>query len=646
MQRLAQPAARSAQRRAAPPGQADYQIGLALADLEQWKAAADAFERALACNAGDPVYWLNLAHARVRSGEFERGAEAARRGSSLAPDSELALCVAAECLYLANRHGETVALFEGRDLDRLKDHKPHFQLGLALHSLERFQEASGCYLAALSRKADYMPAHVQLGNAFQRLKMHEEARECFKTAAQIGGNVVDMTSAMAYEALHACRWDQVQADAAQLMSLIDRGDGSPQPFQLLAMPSTRRQQLSAAQRYARRIFGEIEPLADPVRRGPPGRIRLGYLSCDFHAHATAYLLSQIFELHDRERFEVVAYSYGIDDGSAARRRIQRAVDRFVDARQMPDLALAERIRADGIDVLFDLKGYTLGARNAVLALRPSPVQVNYLGYPGTLGAPFYDYIVGDRIVTPLEHAPDYSEAIAQMPACYQPNDRSRLIAARPARSECGLPEQGFVFCSFNNPYKITAEMFDIWCRLLQRVEGSVLWLYESSAQARRNLVAQAQQRGVAADRLVWASAVDQTAHLARLRLADLVLDTAPVCAHTTASDALWAGVPLITCPGETFVSRVAASILQAAQLPELIVPDLQRYESAAHALAREPDRLDALKQRVADCREQCALFDSAGYTRDFESLIAQMHDRHVRGLPPDHLPAAPAAPNA
>jgi predicted O-linked N-acetylglucosamine transferase (SPINDLY family) len=642
MQRLARPVGRSAPRRAAPPGQAEYQTGLALADQGQWKAAADAFARAVDCCAGDSVYWLNLAHARVRCGEFEGGAQAARRGACLAPESELALCVAAECLYLANRHRDTIALFEGRDLDRMKDHKPHFQLGLALHSLDRYQEASQCYLAALARKADYMPAHVQLGNAFQRLEMHEEARECFKTAAAIGGSPVDMASGMAYEALHACRWDQLEADAAELMRLIDCADGSPQPFQLLALPSTRRQQMSAAQRYAQRCFGQIQPLPQPVRGASRRRIRLGYLSCDFHAHATTYLLSQLFEFHDRDRFEVVAYSYGIDDGSAAGRRIRQAADRFVDAREMADQALAEAIRADGIDVLFDLKGYTLGARNGVLAFRPSPVQVNYLGYPGTLGAPFYDYIVGDRIVTPLEHAPDYSEKIAQMPACYQPNDRSRLIGSRPERVDCELPEQGFVFCSFNNPYKITAEVFDIWCRLLRSVEHSVLWLYESNAQAHRNLVVQAQQRGVAAERLVWASTTGQAAHLARLQLADLVLDTAPVCAHTTASDALWAGVPLITCPGETFVSRVAASILQAAQLPELIAPDFQQYESAALTLAREPGRLDALRQRVARCRHQCALFDSARYARDFESLISQMHDRHLRGLPPDHLPAPDA----
>jgi protein O-GlcNAc transferase len=349
----------------------------------------------------------------------------------------------------------------------------------------------------------------------------------------------------------------------------------------------------------------------------------------------------VLELHDRERFEVFAYSYGADDGSAARRRLTHAVDHFVEAREIPDRTLAERIRSDGVDVLLDLKGYTLGARTAVMAMRPSPIQVNYLGYPGTLGAPFYDYIIGDRIVTPLEHAPDYSERIAQMPVCYQPTDRSRAIGARPTRAACGLPERGFVFCSFNNPYKITRTLFDLWCRLLQRVEHSVLWLYQSNQQARRNLVEQARQRGVGAERLVWAPPVDQLLHLGRLQLADLVLDTLPVCAHTTASDALWAGVPLVTCAGETFASRVAASVLQGADLPELVAPDLTHYESIALALALDPDRLRAQKTSLAHHRDRCALFDSARYTRDLEALIAEMHDRHRRGHAPVHIAADP-----
>jgi protein O-GlcNAc transferase len=621
------------------PGDAEYQLGMTHANHERWEAAIEAFERAVARNPSDSVYWLNLAHARMRCGQYDRGAEEARRGAALAPESDLALAIAAECLNAANRHAETLSLIEGRDLQTIRDHHVHFQLGQAFQLQDRFKEAVDCYLAALARRPDHMAAHVQLGNAFQRLRMHEEARECFKTAIAVGGDAVQLTSGMTYEDLHACRWDYLSEDQPELMRLIEQGSGYPQPFQLLAQPSTRRQQLGAARRFAQSIFSHLSPLPEAPPRCRGERIRLGYFSSDLHEHATAYLITQVLERHDRARFEVSAYSYGVDDASPMRRRIREAVDHFVDLRGISDRAAAERIRADGIDILMDLKGYTLGARNAVLALRPSPIQVNYLGFPGTLGAPFYDYIIGDPTVTPLEHAADYAEKIAQMPVCYQPNDRDRAIGPRPSRAECGLPEHGFVFCSFNSPYKITAEMFDIWCRLLRQVEGSVLWLYQTNAQAHRNLTREALRRGIDASRIVWGEQLPQARHLGRLQAADLMLDTRPVCAHTTASDALWAGIPLVTCPGETFVSTVAASVLKAAELPELVASSLEEYESIALALAREPQRLAALKVRLGRNREHCALFDSGRYTRDLEALYERMFERCQQGLGAEHLGA-------
>ena len=537
MQGLARRGHRGTLRAPRQKGEAEYQAGLQHAGDGRWEAAREAFGRAVAANASDHVYWLNLAHARIKCGDAEGGAEAAQRVAAITPRSAAALAAVSECLNTANRHHETIALLTGQSAAGLVDPHLHFQLGEALRHLNRYPDAIKAYLAALSLKPDYFHAHVQLGNSFNPLKLHEEARECFKTAIALGGKQVELVSGMAYEDLHACRWDHLREDLAELMRLIDAGAGQPVPFQLLAQPSTRRQQLDAGRVFAQRSFGHIVPLPPSAPKADSGRIRVGYLSSDFHEHATAYLISQIFERHDRARFEVSTYSYGIDDASPARRRIEQGVDRFVEGRDLSDQALAQRIRADGVDVLLDLKGYTLGARSGVLAYRPAPIQVNYLGYPGTLGAPFYDYIIGDPIITPISHASDYSETIAQMPACYQPNDRSRAIGPRPTRAACGLPEDGFVFCSFNGPYKITPEMFDIWCRLLLQVEHSVLWLYQASAQARHNLTAEAQRRGVDGSRLIWAEPVHQTQHLGRLQLADLFLDTRPVCAHTTASDA-------------------------------------------------------------------------------------------------------------
>lgn len=620
--------------------EAEYRRGLEHLQAERWGPAAEAFGRAARRCPDDAVFWLNLAHVHVKTGELERGAEAARRAVALDPTSELAVSIASQCLAAANRPEEMVAMLEKIDLEHVRNPHPHFALGNAMSALNRFQEAVTAYLAALQRKPDFMPAHVYLGNVFERMKLHEEARECFQTALAVGGNRAELLSAMAHQALNACRWDLFDQDLAALQVELTSGSQQAAPFQLLTMPSTRAQQRAAGfAHWSDRCAGIVPmPVAGP--RGGRSRIRIGYVTNDLFRHATAYLIADLLELHDRSRFDVHVYSYGHDDGSAIRKRIIAAAGgNFVEAGPMSDLALAERIRADDIDVLIDLKGYTLNSRLRVFAYHPARIQVNYLGFPGTLGAPCYEYVVGDEVVTPFEHAGDFSEKIAQLPRCYQPNDRKRAIGPRPSRAECGLPESGFVFCSFNSCYKITAGVFDRWCRLLGQVEGSVLWLYEANAQARRNLAAEAQRRGVDPQRLVWAPHVPLEEHLGRLQLADLALDTLPVNAHTTASDALWAGVPMITTPGDSFVSRVAASVLRAAELSELVAADGDGYESLALALARDPVRLRALRERLGATRGRCELFDSPGYTRDLESLLVRMLERWDRGEAPEPLAA-------
>ncbi len=620
--------------------ESDYLRGLQLAKRECWALAADAFDQATKHNPDDAVFWLNLAHARVKLGDLEQGVAAARRAAALDPHSELAISIATQCLAAANRHEEMIELLQRLDLASVEDPSPHFSLGDAYCAMYRYAEAVSAYLCALQRKPTFIAAHVHLGNVFERMKMHEEARECFKTALALGANRAEMLSAMAYESHHACRWDLAAEDCADLRRAFEEGITQAIPFQLLTVPSTRAQQLAAAQAHWKDRCGTIESLPPPPARRADARIRVGYATSDLFRHATAYLISDLLELHDRKRFEIFLYSFGPDDGSEIRKRIIAAADHFIDARQMSDRALAERIRSDDIDVLLDLKGYTLNARFGVFARHAARIQVNFLGYPGTIGASCYEYIIGDRIVTPIEHAASYSEKIAQMPHCYQPNDRQRHIGPRPTRADCGLPEQGFVFCSFNNSYKITASVFNCWCRLLRQIDGSVLWLYEANPQARRNLLLEAQRRGIDNERLIWAPHMPLEAHLARLQLADLALDTLPVNAHTTASDALWAGVPMITTAGESFVSRVASSVLHAADLPELVAADSQAYEQLALELAQEPERLRKIRERLASNRTGCALFDSEQYTRDLEGLFTRMLALWEQGAPPEHLPAA------
>ena len=619
--------------------ESDYLRGLQLAKRACWVQAAEAFDQATRRNPDDAVFWLNLAHARVKLGDLDQGVIAARRAAALDPHSELAISIATQCLAAANRHEEMIELLQQMDLATVDDPGPHFSLGDAYCAMYRYTEAVSAYLSALQRKPNFIPAHVHLGNVFERMKMHEEARECFKTALTLGANRAEMLSAMAYESHHACRFDLAAEDCAQLQRAFDEGLTQAVPFQLLTVASTRAQQLAAARAHWKDRCGAIEPLPPPRARDAKGRVRVGYATGDLFRHATAYLIADILERHDRERFEIFLYSFGPDDGSEIRKRIIAAAEHFVDARQMSDRALADRIRSDDIDILLDLKGYTLNARFGVFAHHAARIQVNFLGYPGTIGASCYEYIIGDRIVTPLEHAASYSEKIAQLPHCYQPNDRQRQIGPRPTRAACGLPEEGFVFCSFNNSYKITASVFDLWCHLLRQIDGSVLWLYEANPQARRNLLQEAQRRGIRPERLVWAPHVSLEAHLARLQLADLALDTLPVNAHTTASDALWAGVPMITTAGDSFVSRVASSVLHAADLPDLVAADIQTYGQLALELAQDPERLRSVRQRLASSRTGCALFDSEQYARDLEALFARMLAVWEQGGPPEHLPA-------
>ncbi len=623
----------------------DYRRGLALAARQEWKQAARAHRSAVDRNPDDAVFWLNLAHALVKTGELEQAADAARRAVALDPRSELGVSIATQCLAAGNRHQETIDLLRTLDLEKVKDAAPHLALGNAFLAVHNYREAIGAYLNALRRKPDNFAAHINLSNALDRVQLHDEARECLKTGLVLDASAAaGLRGAMAHHAQHACRWKEFAEDLTALQGDLAAARGQPVPFHLLTMPSTRAQQRTAGHAYWVDNWGAIEPMPKPGPRMHRAKLRVGYVSNDIFRHATAYLIADLVETHDRSRFDVFLYSYGHDDGSPIRQRIIAAAGAgFVEASRMSDREVAEHVRANDIDVLVDLKGYTLGTRVGIFAQHPGRVQVNYLGYPGTTGAPCYEYIVGDRIVTPLEHAADYSEKIAQLPHCYQPNDRRRPIAARPSRAECGLPEDAFVYCSFNNCYKFTAQVFDGWCRIMRAVPGSVLWLYEANGQARPNLLLEAQERGVDPARIVWAPHRDLAEHLGRVQNADLFLDTLPVNAHTTASDALWAGLPVLTTPGESLVSRVAASILYAAGLPELVAADTQAYERLAIDLARDPARLHGLRERLAASRDACPLFDSAAHTRDLEHLYEKMIEAWDEGRVPAHLPAATTA---
>jgi len=355
-------------------------------------------------------------------------------------------------------------------------------------------------------------------------------------------------------------------------------------------------------------------------------------------------MAELFELHDHNRFELIAFDNGWDDGSAIRRRIERAFDAIVDIAQLGDAEAAAAIRGRQVDILVNLNGYFGLGRQGVFSQRPCPVQVNWLGFPGTLGTDYIDYIVADRHVIPPGHDAYYAEKVVRLPDTYQPNDRQRRIAERaPGRAEVGLPGAGFVFCCFNNSYKVTPDVFDVWMSLLRRVDGSVLWLLENNHEAVRNLRGEAQRRGVAPERLVFAPRMHLDDHLARHRLADLFLDTLPYNAHTTASDALWAGLPLLTCTGSTFPGRVAGSLLHAVGLPELITHSLEDYGALALRLATSPGELAAVRAKLAANRATCPLFDTDRFRRHIESAYVTMWERYQRGAAPESFAVAASA---
>jgi predicted O-linked N-acetylglucosamine transferase (SPINDLY family) len=635
-----------------PQAERHWRGGLEHARAGRWKDAERAYARAVRAAPREPLFWVNLGQARRKLGDLEGAATAAEEAIRVAPANPLAIQL--RLATRLERHRFADALEDAEHIARSPQAgaSEWTDYAVALYHVERYAEAASALLQALARGPDYFAAHVLLCNVFDRLGLNAEAVECLRTAIALRPGWGSGLGGVLYHSLAACDWSRLDADLEALRGVLAApGELEFGPFMFLSCGADAATQLRVFGDYTRMLCANLPrlPVVEPTSRLAGRRLRVGYLSNDFHQHATAMLVAQVFELHDRERFEVRLYSYGTSDGSPMRARLEQAGDAFVDITGLSDLEAARLIRDDRIDLLVDLKGHTLNARTAIMAMRPAPVQVAYLGFPGTMGADFIDYVITDPVVTPAAMADGFSEKLAWMPDCYQPNDRRRQADPPPTRAACGLPEQGFVFCCFNQTYKIRPELFDVWCRLLAATPGSVLWLLNSNPQAGANLKREAAARGVDPARIVFAPLVPSHRNLARLAHADLFLDTLPVNAHTTASDALWSGVPLVTCPGDTFVGRVAASLLHAVGLSGLVADDLTQYESLARSLAADPARIAALKAHLRAARDTAPLFDSARTTRSLEDLYLRMARRWQDGLAPEHLeprPGAAAPPGA
>jgi protein O-GlcNAc transferase len=513
--------------------------------------------------------------------------------------------------------------------------------GLLLKDMGRLDEALASYGRALSLKPDSVAALVNREAVLFQQKRYEEAMADCERALALDADVPFVAGDLVYYRLQCCDWRDLDARQTAVAGGLREGKRVIQPFMNLALPGTAETQA----RCARIWVSQQSPQAQPFPRGQPfrhARLRLAYVSGDFNEHPVSQLMAGVFELHDRSRFETIGVSLGADDGSLLRRRVKSAFDSFLDVRGKTDQEIAALMRGAEVDIAVDLMGHTGSSHAGIFARRAAPVQVNYLGFPGTMGTDVIDYILADRIVCPETDLRSYTEQVVWLPDSYLPVDSRRRAGAPPNRAAAGLPEGAFVFASFNNSYKFTPQVFSIWMRLLQAVPGSVLWLPRNNPAAMRNLAREAQARRIAPERIVFAPFVQGSeAHLARLSLADLFLDTLPCNAHSTAADALQAGVPVLTCRGTSFPGRVAASLLLAARLPELAANSPVEYESTALKLARQREMLAAMRNRLADARDAAPLFDTARTTRALEAAFIRMQERAQSGQGPAHFAVEP-----
>lgn len=617
-----------------------FQLALLLAARSQWGEAVQMYRSALELAPDDPYLWFHLAIAyRQTPGQTKTAIECLRKSIGLKPDFTDAHHLMGDILDEEHRLDEAVEHY--REAIRLspENARVHGNLGDTLLHKHSLDEAIHSYTRAIELAPDLAYAHFNLGFVYGMTGAHDRALRCYETVLRLRPDDASARGLLLFEMQRVCDWSRLdQLCELQRRSAVSQPDKEIHPFGLLTIPSTPAEQLQCARNYAafrtRAAARDREHLGFRFERRSKPQLKVGYLSADFREHPGAYLIAELIELHDRGRFDVIGYSYARDDGSRIRARLLQAFDRFVDVGSLSHADAAARIHADQVDILVDLTGYTAYSRAEIAALRPAPIQVNYLGYAGTMGADFADYIVTDRFITPPGHEAFFAEKPVYLPGSYQANDRKRTVAEATSRAALGLPEAALVFCCFNQTTRILPPVFAAWMRLLKAIPDSVLWLAESNPWATQNLRREARKQDVGPARLVFAPKCPVDQFRAHLKAADLFLDTFPYNAHTTASDALWVGLPVLTCAGDTFASRVAGSLLTAVGMPELITRSMEEYEALALRLARHPAELRALHEKLSRNRPSSPLFDTPRYARHLEAAYHQMWENYLAGNGP------------
>ena len=621
---------------------AHYNRGNALLGLARFEEALTSYDTALGLNPRAANALANRGNALRELGRFEDALASYDESLAIRPDNVIALTNRGNVLNDLKRPLDALASYDKALSFQANDAKALGLRGNVLKELQRFQEALASYDKALTIDPADPEILCNRGVTLMDGRNYELAAADFQASARIDPERAYVLGQWNHCLRHCCDWRSADEVTGKITAAIRSGKRADFPFSFLSVSDSAANQRLCAEIYVRdKVSATFAPLWQGERY-QHDRIRLVYLSSDFREHAIAYLTAGLFEHHDRARFEIYALSLSAEEPSDIRTRVASAFDHIVQVHDKSDEDVARLIREIEADIVIDLNGHTDGGRPAILARRPAPVQISYIGLAGTMGAPFIDYVIADPVLAGPDDDRYFVEKIVRMPETYLVTDNKLSIAERPpTRAEAGLPESGFVFCSFNNTYKITAEVFAAWMRLLQQVEGSVLWLLAGNPAAVRNLRREAEAAGVDPSRLVFAPRMKLDEHLARYRLADLFLDTLPYNAHTTASDALWTGLPVVTRRGGAFAGRVAASLLGAVGLPELVTHSLADYEALALTLATDKHALAAVRDKLARHRETQPLFDTARTTRLLESAFTTMVERQRRGESPESFAVAP-----
>jgi protein O-GlcNAc transferase len=604
--------------------------------LKRYDEAFAAYDKALALKSDLAEAWLGRGHVFYALNNYDEAFSAYDQALALKPDFAEAWLGRGHIFSALNSYDEAFAIFDKSLALKSDFAEAWLGRGNLLVKLRRYGEALVAYDKAQALKPDLAEIWLGRGHIFLALNSYDEAFSAYDKCLSLKADLPGVEGCRLHAKMHMCEWSNHNAECAHLISSVKSGVPATDPFVFLAIDSSSVEQLQCAKIHSATLY---PPSDQPIWQGERynhDRIRVAYVSADFRDHPVSYLLAGMFEQHDRKCFETIAISFGPDDASQMQARLKGSFDRFIDVSKRGDSEVARSLRTLEVDIAVDLMGHTQNSRLAILAERPSPIQVSYLGFAGTMGANYIDYILADRMVIPEQQQDFYTEKVVYLPDAFMGNDRGRKISERtPSRAECGLPESGFVFCSFNNSFKINLAIFAVWMRLLQQVQGSILWLSSANESAVQNLRREAEARGVDPSRLVFAPRVLlNEEHLARLRLADLFLDTLPYNAHATASDALWAGLPVITCLGKTFAGRVGASLLSAVGLSELVTHTLQEYEELALKVARDPSLLASIKAQLNRNLRTYPLFNTERFTRHLEAAYTTMWERFKRGEQP------------